>query len=41
VLFRSHYDGFIDYGPGGLVGEQTDVPASEALVFLLVSLHSN
>ena len=35
------YDGFVDYGPGGLIGEQTDILATEALVFLLVSLHSN
>ena len=28
-------------GPGVMVGEHTDVPASEALVFLLVALRSN
>ena len=44
TLYNSHtgkYDGFVDYGPGGMVGEHTDVPASEALVFILVALHSN
>ena len=35
------YDGFIDYGPGGMIAEETDVAASEALVLLLVCLHPN